>query len=113
MISQLKIQLNLYSHREKDNSIIENLGLNNVQNSNNKVREILYNISCNKTIQTSNDDLDKLIKEIEFLKTENQKLEIENNLLKSISVSSKVSTIEVSERKINNKLLASVKTMEL
>lgn len=74
MFSQvLKVQINLYSHREKDNLIIENLDLKNVSNINNHVKDTLYNI-CSGNINTpvinDSEEISKLKNEISVLKNE-------------------------------------------
>lgn len=74
MFSQvLKVQINLYSHREKDNLIIENLDLKNVSNINNHIKDTLYNI-CSGNINTpvikDSEEISKLKNEISVLKNE-------------------------------------------
>lgn len=137
MISQLKIQLNLYPHRERDNAIINNLGLNNAENPNNKARELLYSLATgnNTIIQNNNQDnqhyIDKIAeleKMIEVLKNENIMLKAENNILNnrfnSLNTNSEISATsnssiskEVSStekvKKTNSKLLGSIKKMEI
>lgn len=90
MISSIKLQLNLYSHREKDNAIINNLGLNNAENPNNKARELLYSLATGQTVQPLNTDtsnyltkISELEKIIESLNNEKIMLQAENNVLKS------------------------------
>ena len=60
MINQIKIQLNLYSHREKDNIIINNLGLDNTPTPNKLARELLYSLATGQTAQMDNSNSDIL-----------------------------------------------------
>jgi hypothetical protein len=134
MINQVKVQLNLYTHREKDFSIIKRFGLDELNNPNDKVREVLYNLSIDKAeVQPTNNNhlIDELNKQIELLKKDNMQLSIENKLLKDITSNNKanneISATKIEEKsektlekqdetvknKINNKLLASVKQMNL
>ena len=90
MINQIKIQLNLYSHREKDNIIINNLGLDNTPTPNKLARELLYSLATGQTAQMDNSNSDilknkviELQKVIETLKSENIMIKAENNILKS------------------------------
>lgn len=137
MISQMKIQLNLYSHREKDNAIITNLGLSNSDTPNNRVRDLLYSLATddNSVIQNNNQDtehyinkISELEKVLENLKSENLMLKAENNILntkfntvatdneitatKDTSINKEVIP-EEKPKKINSKLLGSIKQMEV
>ena len=137
MINQLKIQLNLYAHRENDNTIINNLGLNNAENPNKKVRELLYSLATgnNTVIQNDNqnnqqyiDKIAELEKMIETIKNENIILKAENNILNSKFnsaafknenfIPSDISTnketlVNEKPKKTNTKLLGSIKKMEI
>ena len=132
MINQIKIQLNLYSHREKDNIIINNLGLENTPTPNNLARELLYSLATGKTAQMDNSNSDilknkvmELEKVIETLKSENIMIKAENNILKSklnltltnneISATKEIVEIkkEIEPKKQNTKLLGSIKSMEI
>lgn len=132
MINQIKIQLNLYSHREKDNIIINNLGLDNTPNPNNLARELLYSLATGQTVQMDNSNSDilknkvmELEKVIETLKSENIMIKAENNILKSklnltltnneISATKEIVEIkkEIEPKKQNTKLLGSIKSMEI
>lgn len=137
MISQLKVQLNLYCHREKDNAIITNLDLSNSENPNNKVRELLYSLATgsNSVVQSNKENnehyinkISELEKIIENLKNENVMLKAENNILNtkfnSLSTKDEISATddnykkkEMSEdiepKKKNSKLLGSIKQMEI
>lgn len=126
--SQLRIQLNLYSHREQDNAIIKGLRLDTSLNPNNDIRELLYNISKGievSTIPLDNtnvEELNKLKTENEILRVENEKLKMENLILKQLSLKSSNAPIEkevadskqeAKELKLNNKLLNSIKQMDI
>ena len=126
--SQLRIQLNLYSHREQDNAIIKGLRLDTSPNPNNDIRELLYNISKGievSTIPLDNtnlEELNKLKTENEILRVENEKLKMENLVLKELSLKSSNVPIEkevadskqeAKELKLNNKLLNSIKQMDI
>lgn len=137
MISQLKIQLNLYSHRERDNAIITNLGLDNAENPNNKARELLYSLATGNDVFVQNNNQDneqyinkiaELEKIIENLKNENFMLKTENNILNnkfnSLNVNNEIlATSNASTnneilptekpKKTNSKLLGSIKQMEI
>lgn len=126
--SQLRIQLNLYSHREQDNSIIKGLRLDTSPSPNNDIRELLYSISKGievSTIPLDNtnvEELNKLKTENEILRAENEKLKMENLFLKELSLKTNNAPInkevidskqEVKEPKLNNKLLNSIKQMDI
>lgn len=136
MISQLKVQLNLYSHREKDNTIINNLELTDTENPNNKVRELLYSLATgnNSISQNNNNDIQQYINKIselekmlETIKNENILLKAENNILNnkynslnnneilSTNAKSKIKEIETKEtsKKKNTKLLGSIQNIEI
>lgn len=131
MINQIKIQLNLYSHREKDSIIINNLGLDNTHSPNNKARELLYSLATGQSVQldssSSNflkEKITELEKVIENLKSENIMLKAENNILKTQLNSTptnnelsatKETLIEKKDepKKQNTKLLGSIKSMEI
>lgn len=124
MVSQIRIQLNLYSHRFDDMNIIEKLHLDSTENPNRKVKEILYSLSQNNTnqsdIQVDSDIMNSLKAEIEALKLENLKLQTENSTLKQAfsfqeprSVEKKNEDKKSSDNGLNKKLLASAKMIEL
>ncbi len=131
MINQIKIQLNLYCHREKDNIIINNLGLDNTPTPNNLARELLYSLATGQTAQSDNSNSDilknkiiELERVIETLKNENIMVKAENNILKSqlnstptnneVSATKEVIEIKKDEpKKQNTKLLGSIKSMEI
>lgn len=131
MISQLvKIQINLYSHREKDNTIIQNLNLEKSNNVNNDIKELLYNVSINNNsfIDKSNINSAEFIKEIDSLKMEIELLKRENSLLKEININKDkpspiikdhkenvedTLSITPEEKRISNKLLSSIKNLDI
>lgn len=47
----MKIQVNLYEHREKDEIIMQKLGLYESANPNALVRDILYKVAMEKEIE--------------------------------------------------------------
>lgn len=131
MINQIKIQLNLYCHRERDNIIINNLGLDNTPTPNNLARELLYSLATGQTAQSDNSNSDilknkiiELERVIETLKSENIMVKAENNILKSqlnstptnneVSATKEVIEVKKDEpKKQNTKLLGSIKSMEI
>lgn len=123
MQSQLRLQLNLYPHRDYDNLIIQRLGLANSPNPNATVREVLYSLATNDTAAlSSNSNESSLINEIRELKSQIEKLTIERDIYKNMSTSpnannSKVikeqDTPENTQSKLNSKLLSSIKNMDI
>lgn len=136
----IKIQLNLYEHRECDKFIIDNLGLDlkGIENNNKKFREALNNLLSGASPDTKSEnnflnEIDKLKQEINQLNERNNMLSIQNNLLskqildlkqtteptvnnKNISTTDQdlPQTLNTNNNiKLNSKLLNSVNRMEL
>lgn len=96
MFSQIvKIQINLYSHREEDNLIIKNLDLENHNNINKHIKKTLYDICSGKETTSVN----KGINDEEILKYKNEisMLKNELNTLRN-EISSLNNELEVSEK---------------
>lgn len=77
----IKVQINLYEHREKDYEIIRKLGLDTSANPNALIRDVLYKLTLGieietKTIQTSNN--------IKTVKTE-KPTTVDNRLISGMS----------------------------
>ncbi|MFQ9249276.1 MAG: hypothetical protein ACLR3R_18665 [Clostridium paraputrificum] len=131
MISQIKIQLNLYTHRDKDNKIIEALDLSNSIKPNDTVKEVLYNISTGQGIISTPSDKFKeenlsLQKTIEDLKEKIKSLETENQVYKKMilnqegnarteSSATKETSLNNNSKssKLNSKLKGSIKSLEI
>lgn len=129
----IKIQLNLYEHRDSDKFIIDNLGLDikGIENNNKKFREALNNLLSGASPDTNSEnkflsEIDKLKQEINQLNERNNMLSIQNNVLsKQIFDLNPKTETTVNENnqnppqntnnnnKLNSKLLSSVNRMEL
>lgn len=127
MISQIKVQLNLYSHRSPDNIIIEKLGLADCSNVNKVVKDILTTLATEQTLIVDNsNNSNELLDEIRQLKDQINKLTVENNLLKDIAYSNQKENSKNEEAitrneetstqcksKLNPQLISSIKNMDI
>lgn len=86
----MKIQINLYEHREIDKIIMNNLGLNNTTNPNSLVKDLLYkfalSINQNETQQTIRKEVDVSNKPVQKPKVNNGNKDKLINSAKSLSV---------------------------
>lgn len=60
----IKIQINLYEHREIDKKIIEALGFNNTSNPNALAKDLLFKMSTNTKLPEPIKEEIKLIEEV-------------------------------------------------
>ena len=135
MINQIKIQLNLYSHREKDNCIINKLGLDTSPNPNNTVKDLLYSFATGNDLKVnvasgSNVNIEEYtqkIKELELMlkkkDEENIYLKAENSVLKNQIANTSIlnssndivatKTENIPTKKNHTKLTNSIKQMDI
>jgi len=81
----IKLQINLYEHREIDNKIIQILGLDKSSNPNALVKDLLYKMASGETMQTIAPTIkEETIQHIEPKEVDETPIKINSRLLNSL-----------------------------
>ena len=75
----IKIQLNLYKHRDVDRLIIEQLGLDTTANPNALVKDLLYKLANKEQIQAKHKIINNINKHKVEHKKQQEKADNDNN----------------------------------